>query len=227
MPTQAGSRTAERHGRGGGPSAERPRDASVVRTSAPLSCVTTPVRARLARPLGCVHDPRADASAASGTPALVRVPGDDPLGSARGSAPRGGRRSRAPAPRRPAGSLRHGARRGRRRRAGRSAGRRRAAGPDRGSCRGPPWRPSHRCASPASEGRVAPHAEAGRRHRELARHDLQRLAPHHPQHRAALAPRRHPPLPHRSRRRSDLRGLRPRLSSALDVIQLSTSIGSR
>ena len=62
---------------------------------------------------------------------------------------------------------------------------------------------------------------------ELARHDLQRLTSQEPQHRVPLATRRHPPLPARSRGRSDIRGLRARGSSALNLIHPGTSISAQ
>ena len=85
-------------------------------------------------------------------------------------------------------------------------------------------RPPPRGASPASA--------IGRRHREPARHDLQRPAPprpapQRPQRRAALAPRRHPPLPARGRDRSGSQGLRVRGSSTPSVIHPSTPVGPR
>jgi hypothetical protein len=52
--------------------------------------------------------------------------------------------------------------------------------------------------------RIPPAAQIRRRHRKLPRHDLERLAPQHPQHRVPLATRRHAPLPARSRDRSDI-----------------------
>ena len=54
-------------------------------------------------------------------------------------------------------------------------------------------------------------------------HDLQGLAPEKPQHCVALASRRPPMLPARSRGRSDPRGLRGRGSFAPDPIHLNTS----
>ncbi len=51
---------------------------------------------------------------------------------------------------------------------------------------------------------IAPAAQIRCRNRKLPRDDLQWLAPQHPQHRLPLAPRRHAPLPARSRDRSDI-----------------------
>jgi hypothetical protein len=87
-------------------------------------------------------------------------------------------------------------------------------------------RPRRQARRPAIEKGVPPPAQIRRRHREIPRHDLQRLAPQHPQHRVLLAPRCHAPLPARSRDRSDIRGLRARGSAALNVIHLDTSVGS-
>jgi len=50
---------------------------------------------------------------------------------------------------------------------------------------------------------VAPAAQLGRGHSQVARDQLQVLAPQEPQHRLLLAPRRHPPP--RLGRRADIR----------------------
>ena len=95
----------------------------------------------------------------------------------------------------------------------------------------PPWcaagRPSRRGRrAPASEGRVAPAAAIGRRHREPARHDLQRPAPPR-----STAQRLRPAVIRRSRPgardRSSPQGLRVRGSYTPSVIHPSTSVGPR
>lgn len=88
-------------------------------------------------------------------------------------------------------------------------------------------RPRLQAGRPGIEKGIAPTAQIRSRHRKLARNDLQRLAPQQPQHRVPLATRRHPPLPARSRDRSDTRGLRARGSFVINVIHLNTSVGFR